>query len=191
MFSTLHLENIWRMTELIFALHRSKKTIYAQGKFELLWKYLTSFHLLGIRDQFRLGGLRSIARIFSPLLARKSSGFARILHSFARKWLFEKLYGTAAPPPPTHPRLIRVCKLLDLSLGHWCDAHIPIWVCLQYIFRVAHTEYVVVISINDIGHMKWLIISCHFFSSNIIDKFTWPKIIKLTKSMQYLQPLMD
>ena len=35
---------------------------------------------MGVRDQFRLGGLRSVARIFSPLLARKSSGFARILH---------------------------------------------------------------------------------------------------------------
>ena len=47
---------------------------------------------IGVRDQFRLGGLRSVARIFYPLLARKSSGFARILHDFvfARIWLFEK-----------------------------------------------------------------------------------------------------
>ena len=46
---------------------------------------------MGVRDQFRLGGLRSVARIFSQLLARKSSGFARILHDFlARIWLFEK-----------------------------------------------------------------------------------------------------
>ena len=37
---------------------------------------------MGVRDQFRLGGLRSVARICSPLLARKSSGFARILHDF-------------------------------------------------------------------------------------------------------------
>ena len=45
-----------------------------------------------IRDQFRLGGLRSVARIFYPLLAQKSSGFARILHDFfvARIWLFTK-----------------------------------------------------------------------------------------------------
>ena len=37
---------------------------------------------IGVRDQFRLGRLRSVARIFSPLLARKSSGFARILPDF-------------------------------------------------------------------------------------------------------------
>ena len=37
---------------------------------------------IGVWDQFRLGGLRSVARIFSLLLARKSSGFARILHDF-------------------------------------------------------------------------------------------------------------
>ena len=30
-------------------------------------------------------GLRSVARIFSPLLARKSSGFAGILHAFCQK----------------------------------------------------------------------------------------------------------
>ena len=38
--------------------------------------------IIGVRDQFRVGGLRSVARIFSPLLARKSSGFARILPDF-------------------------------------------------------------------------------------------------------------
>ena len=39
--------------------------------------------LMDVRDQFRLGGggLRSVATIFSPLLARKSSGFARILQT--------------------------------------------------------------------------------------------------------------
>ena len=33
-------------------------------------------------EQFRLGRLRSVVRIFSPLLARKSSCFARILYDF-------------------------------------------------------------------------------------------------------------
>ena len=47
------------------------------------------------RDEFRSGGggggLKSLARIFFPLLARKSSGFARILTPFLpEKWLFEK-----------------------------------------------------------------------------------------------------
>ena len=35
---------------------------------------------IGVRDQFRWGGggaLKFLARIFSPLLARKSSGFAQ------------------------------------------------------------------------------------------------------------------
>ena len=41
-----------------------------------------SLLLMGVRDQFRLGGLRSVARIFFPLLARKSNGFARILQDF-------------------------------------------------------------------------------------------------------------
>ena len=60
---------------------------------------------MGVRDQFRLGGLRSVARIFSPLLARKSSGFAHILHDF----LFLPEYGYlknsrgAAAPPPQPP----------------------------------------------------------------------------------------
>ena len=35
--------------------------------------------VIGERDQFRFGGLMSLARIFYPVLARKSSGFARIL----------------------------------------------------------------------------------------------------------------
>ena len=64
------------------------------------------FTFIGVRDQFRLGGLRSVARIFSPLLARKSSGFARILTDFffARIWLFSKFQGGGAPPPPPPPR---------------------------------------------------------------------------------------
>ena len=56
-----------------------------------------------IRDQFRLGGLRSVAPIFSPLLARKSSDFALILHAFLpENGYLKKLKGAAAPPPP-HP----------------------------------------------------------------------------------------
>ena len=70
--------------------------------------------IMGVRDQFRLlGGLRSVARIFYTLLARKSSGFARIFTCiFTRKWLFEKLWGgggelqpTQPPPPPFLVRL--------------------------------------------------------------------------------------
>ena len=79
-----------------------------------LWFIFSSWtnRSIGVRDQFRLGGLRSVARIFSPLLARKSSGFARILLDFffARICLFEKIQGggggaaAPSPPPPPPPR---------------------------------------------------------------------------------------
>ena len=60
--------------------------------------------LVGVRDQFHLGGLRSVARIFSPLLARKSSGFAQILHVFLPEYGYLKnSRGAAAPPPPPSP----------------------------------------------------------------------------------------
>ena len=76
------------------------------GNKPLLCTHLWSATGIGVWDHFCLGGLRSVARIFSPLLARKSSGFARILHDFffARKWLFEKLQGGCSPPPPPPPR---------------------------------------------------------------------------------------
>ena len=37
---------------------------------------------IGVRDEFRSGVLKSLARIFFPLLAQKLSGFARILPDF-------------------------------------------------------------------------------------------------------------
>ena len=59
---------------------------------------------IGVRDQFRLGGLSSVARIFSPLLARKSSGFARILPDFLPEYGYLKNSrgggGCQSPPPP-------------------------------------------------------------------------------------------
>ena len=57
---------------------------------------------MGVRDQFRLegeggGGLRSLARIlFYPVLARKSSGFARILRVFCPKMAI--LENSSSPP---------------------------------------------------------------------------------------------
>ena len=52
-------------------------------------------------------GLRSVARIFSPLLARKSSGFARILPDFLPEYgYYKNSRGAAAPQPP--PRLVRL-----------------------------------------------------------------------------------
>ena len=71
---------------------------------------------IGVRDQFRLGGLRSVARIFSPLHARKSSGFARILQScFLARNGYLKNYANGrgcspSPPPPphTHTHLVRL-----------------------------------------------------------------------------------
>ena len=77
-------------------------------------QYLSTYrHIpptIGVRDQFRLGGLRSVARIFSPLLARKSSSFARILPDFLPEYgYFETFRGGWAPPPPA-PRLVRLCR---------------------------------------------------------------------------------
>ena len=52
------------------------------------------------------------ARIFSPALDTKSSGFARILLAFfAQKWPLKYSRGTAAPSPP--PRPVRLFTLLQ------------------------------------------------------------------------------
>ena len=73
---------------------------------------------IGVRDQFRLGGLRSVARIFSPLLARKSSGFARILPDFLPEYgYFENSRGAAAPPPPPPPPPRTPIKLGIFCIG--------------------------------------------------------------------------
>ena len=51
-----------------------------------------------------LGGLRSVARIFYPLLARKSSGFARILHHFLpENGYLRNSRGLQPPAPPPAP----------------------------------------------------------------------------------------
>ena len=73
---------------------------------------------MGVRDQFCLGGLRSVARIFSPLLARKSSGFARILHDFffcPNMAVWKILGGCSHPSPPPPPRLIRLCTFVGVT----------------------------------------------------------------------------
>ena len=69
---------------------------------------LWSLACIGIRDQFCFGELRSVARIFYPLLARKSSGIAQILHDF----FFLPEYGhlknytaRGSSPPPRTPML--------------------------------------------------------------------------------------
>ena len=54
----------------------------------------------GTTRDCRSEGLKSLARIFFPLLARKSSGFAR-------KWLFEKLWGCSTRAPHFHTRATR------------------------------------------------------------------------------------
>ena len=80
---------------------------------------LIKFDFMGIRDQFPLGGLRSVARIFSPLLAQTSSGFARILNDFLfflpENGYLKNARGATAPPPPPPtpppPRLVRLCLI--------------------------------------------------------------------------------
>ena len=93
---------------------------------------------IGVRDQFRLGGLRSVARIFSPLLARKSSGFARILHNFLPKnCYFKNSRGATAPPPPA-PRLVRLwwrmSQVWPKSLCYLCQSKCQFWHALCYAF---------------------------------------------------------
>ena len=93
--------------------------------------YFISLHeSIGVRDQFRLGGggWGQWARIFSPLLAWISSGFARILIFFfflARKWLFEKFRGGGGLPPPRTPmhEIIKLCfhKDIDGTAIHFPD----------------------------------------------------------------------
>ena len=66
---------------------------------------LNEIAFMGVREQFcggGGGGLRPLAEIFSPLLARKSNGFARLWHFFGcRKWPLEKNpRGCRRPPPP-------------------------------------------------------------------------------------------
>ena len=58
---------------------------------------------ISVRDKFRSGGgLMSLARIFFPLLARKSNGFARILVIFfVRKWLFQNSRGGGGATAPS------------------------------------------------------------------------------------------
>ena len=56
--------------------------------------------ILGVRDQFRLGGLRSVARIFYPLFAKKSSSFARKLHVLLEMAIWKIIRGAAIPGQP-------------------------------------------------------------------------------------------
>ena len=58
--------------------------------------------MISVQDKFRSGGLKSLARIFFPLLARKSSGFARILlfFLFPENGYLNNSRGAAAPLSP-------------------------------------------------------------------------------------------
>ena len=74
-------------------------------------KVCTHLHKCTGRVSFR--GLKSLARIFFPLLARKSSGFVRILPDF---FLPENGYlknsgGGGGLQPPSAPWAVRLCTL--------------------------------------------------------------------------------
>ena len=64
------------------------------------------------------GGLRSVARIVSPLLARKSSGFAQILPDlFLPEYGYLKnSRGATAPSPPPPASYAYVCKCYKTTL---------------------------------------------------------------------------
>ena len=58
---------------------------------------------ISVRDEFRSGGLKSLARIFFPIACTKIKWFCPNItwFCFARKWLFQNLQEAAAPPPPS------------------------------------------------------------------------------------------
>ena len=72
-------------------------TLTCSGTYQrvVCWGMLPVWFGISVRDEFRSGGLKSLALIFfpSPMLARKSSGFARI---------FSDLKNSRAPPPHPH-----------------------------------------------------------------------------------------
>ena len=72
--------------------------------------------IIDVRDQFRLGGLRSVARIFHPLLARKSRGLPE-------NGYLKNSRGCRPPPPPRTPmKIMQFCKMKkkenNASLSH-------------------------------------------------------------------------
>ena len=76
-----------------------------------------------VQDQFCSGGggLNSLARIFSPLLARKSSGFARILLALLPENCYLKTWGgggaATVPLAPWPLRIIYMCLSHKMSLS--------------------------------------------------------------------------
>ena len=81
--------------------------LYMHSLYKSTWKEWQGN--ITIRDEFRLRGLKSLARIFFPLLARKSSGFARILPDlFYPKIAIWKILGGLQPP--SAPWAVRLCR---------------------------------------------------------------------------------
>ena len=80
--------------------------------------------VIGIRDEFRSGGLKSLARIFFPLIARKSSGFARILPDFflPENGYLKNSRGAAAPfpiSPMGRTPMVVVVVVVVVVVGWW------------------------------------------------------------------------
>ena len=72
-----------------------------------IWALSRSILIIGVWDQFRLGGGGGrglVARILYPLLARKSSGFARMIFFF----LPENGYLKNSMGEPPSPRLVGI-----------------------------------------------------------------------------------
>ena len=77
---------------------------------------------IGERDEFRSGwggGVKSLARIFSPLLARKSSGFARILLAFWPENDYLKNYRGATAPSLMHRAPMKVNDQDMITMSVW------------------------------------------------------------------------
>ena len=79
-----------------------------------LQKCHSTFKIIGVRDEFCSRGLKSGARIFFPLLARKSSGFARILPDVLPENGY--LNNSRGLLPPSAPWALRLCSKLRHKL---------------------------------------------------------------------------
>ena len=81
----------------------------------------------------------AVARIFSPLLARKSIGFALILHAFLPENGYLNNFRGLQPPPPPPPRLVRLCFYMYLMADLQNNTQ---WINLSKLWNYSTFAYV-------------------------------------------------
>ena len=96
--------------------------------------------IISVRDEFRSGGLKSLARIFFQLLARKSSGFARILPDLfflPENGYLKNSRGAGCSPPQPHGPYAYGTNYLPLHSPEKVDK-VCVCVCVGGGGRVGH-----------------------------------------------------